>query len=252
MLPVRENIRLIQELAELRDEAGALRHPRLGQVGIVDGTRRYAPIPQRWLASAEHLAVLRRPGMEMVSPSRYDHGDQHDDVIGWRVHSILDQATSLPLVWVITPAAGKKPDAERTVLTERPLPMLFSLWPECPMHTLIGDVGYDSDDVCWELETAGRSTRCSQDRRQEVDRSSESASPTSRQRTESPTARNAVNRCSTGSTKASMTSRREDGLARGQLAPPHRGKTARVRWRCPKRACSQTVDAADGRRVARR
>lgn len=124
-------------------------------------------------------------------------GDQHDDVVGWRVHSILDQATSLPLVWVITPAAGKEPDDERTVLTERLLPMLFSLWLECSMHTLIGDVGYDSDDVCWELETAGRSTRCSQDRRQGVDRSSESASPTSRQRTGSPTARNAVNRCST-------------------------------------------------------
>jgi hypothetical protein len=244
-LAVAENIRLIRQLAELRDESGALHHPRFGRVGIVDGTRRYAPILQRWPASEEHLAVLRRPGMEMVSPSRYAHGNQYDDGIGWRVHELLDQATSLPLVWAVTTARSKEPDDERTVLMERLLPMLFRLWPECPMDTLIGDAGYDADEVCWELENRWSIHPV-------FSRPTARSRPIKRKRKPDIHATDGVPKCPTCREPMEywkhegfydLSKRREDGLTRGQLAPPHRRKAARVRWRCAKPACSQTVDA---------
>jgi hypothetical protein len=86
--------------------------------------------------------------MELVDFSTYKRGDQYDTVIGWKLMLICDLATMLPLVWSV--AAGNA--NEREVLFLELLPLLFELWPDCPMDTLVGDQLYDTEASCRDLE----------------------------------------------------------------------------------------------------
>jgi hypothetical protein len=145
---IRANIELLAELGSIVDDQGRPAHPRLGEVGIVDGTRLFAPVEQAGPRSGGYLASLRRPGMELVDFSTYKRGDQYDTVIGWKLMPICDQSTMLPLVWSVAPGNAD----ERGVLFTELLPLLFELWPDCPMHTLVGDSLYDTEATCRDLE----------------------------------------------------------------------------------------------------
>jgi hypothetical protein len=124
-----------------------LSHPRIGEVAIVDVTRLVAPVPQLAPPSKEYLDVLRRPDMDSVEHNLYEHDGHPDSVIGWEGAVLIDQASNLPLVWTVARGKAREPDLLFQVL----LPTLFSLWPDCPLHTLIGDGLYDKEPVCREL-----------------------------------------------------------------------------------------------------
>lgn len=142
------NIELIHALRSQTDAKGRPCHPRIGQVGIIDAQRLAAPVEQVAPRGPGYLKALRRPGMELVAQSTYKHAGQYDTVIGWKLALIVDQATMVPLVWKIVPGNA----VEREVLLDDLLPTLFGLWPQCPMHTLVGDAHYDTRSVCTQLE----------------------------------------------------------------------------------------------------
>jgi hypothetical protein len=77
----------------------------------------------------------------------YEHDGQYDNVNGWKGAALIDQATDLSLVWTVARGKAYEPDLLLQVL----LPMLFSLWDDCPLHTLIGDAFYDTEPVCRTL-----------------------------------------------------------------------------------------------------
>jgi hypothetical protein len=246
------NIDLIRELASLRDPEGALRHPRIGHVGVVDGSRLCAPIWQGAVRSDAHLEAMRRPGMERVESIVYGrHKDdgtvdgrkaspgkekairakEYSTVNGWNAIVIADQASTLPLVWTL---ANGKVD-EPAVLVDRLLPLLFELWEDCPMDTLVGDGAFDEAPTCRALElnwslhpvfarVAPRTTRA-KDRHGRVFELI-----------------NGQPSCSCGPMKFrgrddfyDRHRRRKDGLRRGEPAPDT--VNPRIRWYCPTGLC---------------
>ena len=136
---VATNIELLKQLREA--------HPRIGQVGIVDCVRIAAPVQQLGAVDDDVLAALKRPGMELVEAMVYDDNGRPDVVIGWKGGVIVDQASTLPMVFVL--ARGKAYEGD--ILLHTLLPMLRRHWPDCPIHTLIGDAFYDTEPVCRAL-----------------------------------------------------------------------------------------------------
>jgi Transposase DDE domain len=221
------NLELIAELQSLREPTGEYSHPHIGKVGIVDATRLHAPVAQFGPVSGEHLEQLRRPGMSAVSSSTYKRGDQYDTVIGWKAFVIADQATTLPLVWAVAPGNAYEP----TVLLDTLLPLLFELWPECPMEALVGDGAYDTREVCQTLEERNSlhpvfSPRSTRERVEEL------------RRDRTVPVVNGQPSCPCGPMKFrgregfyELEKRLRDGKARGVMAPGV--KDARIRWACP-------------------
>jgi hypothetical protein len=143
----RAHFQILEAIHDLRGPDGERAHPRFGEVGIVDATRLRAPVEQRALNTPAYLRTLRRADMNMVSIRTYERDGQKDTVIGWILAAIVDQATGVTLVSTVREANAYEPD----VLFEELLPGLFRLWPECPMHTLIGDGIYDTGPACRTL-----------------------------------------------------------------------------------------------------
>jgi hypothetical protein len=133
------NLALIRKLKEW--------HPRIGEVASVDATRLAAPVPQIAPASRGHLEAIRRPGLELVEPIIYKHGDQYDTVVGWKAAAIVDHDCGLPLVWTIARGGAYEPD----ILFETLLTDLYRFWPSCPLRILVGDSLYDTEPVCRRL-----------------------------------------------------------------------------------------------------
>jgi hypothetical protein len=246
------NIALIRELASLRDQDGAPRHPRVGHVGIVDGSRLCAPIWQGAVRSDAHLEAMRRPGMERVQSIVYgrgkedatvsgrkanrgnekaSRGKEYSTVNGWNAIVIVDQASTLPLVWAL---ANGKAD-EPAVLVDRLLPLLSELWEDCPMHTLVGDGAFDEAPTCRALELnwslhpvfariSPRSTRAKDHHGRVFELINGQPS------------------CACGPMKFrgrddfyDLHRRRKEGLRRGQPAPDT--VNPRIRWACPTGLC---------------
>jgi hypothetical protein len=139
VLLIAANVELLHELRAL--------HPRIGEVAIVDVTRLAAPVPQLAPASEEHLRALRRSDMDTVELIKYGDENHPDSVTGWKGAVLTDQATGLSLVSTVARGKAFEPD----ILLQTLLPTLFALWPDCPLHTLIGDAFYDKEPVCREL-----------------------------------------------------------------------------------------------------
>jgi len=148
-LAIAANVTLIRELATAVDDDGEPLHPRIGHVGIVDGTRLRAPVKQDFPRSQEHLELLRRPGMDLVDFSVYERDGTFDSVLGWRETRIIDQASGRTLVSALDSANSHEPHVVLKVL----LPTLFTLWPDSPMHTLVADGLFDDDPTCRDLES---------------------------------------------------------------------------------------------------
>jgi hypothetical protein len=135
------NFAILRAIRDLRTADGTLVHPRFGQVGIVDGTRLHAPVEQRGPNSPAYVETLRRADLDMVDASTHGRGDHRDTVKGWILASIIDQATGETLV----AAVRRVTEYEPRVLFDELLPVLFRYWPDCPLHTLIGDGAYDTE-----------------------------------------------------------------------------------------------------------
>jgi len=227
------NIALIRELAETVGDDGNLLHPRIGHVGIVDGTRLRAPIQQIYPRNPEHLELLRRDGMDLVDYSLYERDGQREPVLGWRETRIIDQASGRTIISILDRATSHEPHVLLRVL----LPKLFELWPDCPMHTIVGDGLYDDHDTCFDLEARWSLhpifTRVNP------------RNTTTRIRG-GGTARVCDGQpiCACGPMRFyqregfySQEQRALDRLPRGAMAPNI--KAARVRWRCPNGRCKE-------------
>jgi hypothetical protein len=224
------NLELIEELQKQGGSDGRRAHPRIGEVGIVDATRLFAPVAQIGPRSPGYLAALRRPGMDLVDVSTYRKGTQYDTVYGWRAPVIVDQATMLPLVWTIAPASAD----ENALLFGHLLPALFRYWPNCPMHTLVGDSHYDTEKTCRELE------RLYSLHPVFIRSKSRETEHTGRRDTHARVI-DGQPRCRCGGMKFrgregfyTAEQRLRDGRARGVPGPDD---NARVRWICPNNLC---------------
>jgi hypothetical protein len=149
-LAVHANVELIRQLAEKRDANGKLLHPDIGKVGVVDGSLLQAHLPQhKPNGPAERAAMLNgrwhKVGYIVYTDS---NGNVTARCHGHKVVAICDLASTLPIVWTNVPASMGERDACRQLLKT-----LYELWPDCPMHTLIGDSLYDQEEAfAMELE----------------------------------------------------------------------------------------------------
>jgi hypothetical protein len=143
-LTLHANVEMIRQLAERVDRSGRPLHPKLGSVGIVDGTMIEAHLPQRKPGGpAEREAMLadhwQKVGYVIYTNS---NGNITASCHGYKLVAICDLDSTLPLVWLLAPASVSERDACRVLLD-----VLFELWPNCPMHTLIGDALYDQEEA---------------------------------------------------------------------------------------------------------
>lgn len=191
------------------------------------------PSQQIYPRSPEHLELLRREGMDLVDYSIYERDGQIESVLGWRETRIIDHASGRTLISTLDRATSHEPHVLLNVL----LPLLFELWPDCPMHTIVGDGLYDDHNTCFDLEARW------------------SLHPIFTRLT----TRNTTTRIRGGGTAPvcdgqpscacgpmrfyqregfyNHEQRRLDGLPRGAMAPSI--KLARVRWRCPNNRCKE-------------
>jgi Transposase DDE domain len=229
------NLALIRQLRALTDQEGRPKHPLIGQVGIVDATFMPAPVEQGGPNSPQRIQALRRAGMDLVDMgSHKKKRNEYRTVTGWIAATIVDLATSLPLVWVVASASA----AERTVLLEQLLPLLFKYWPDCPMHTLIGDAGYEGENVCRVLEDHYSL--------HPVFMRGEDRETTNVGRGQSPVkVINGQPYCRCGPMKLrspegfyKAAERLSDGVPRGAPTPKRR-EPPRVRWSCPNGLCRE-------------
>ena len=227
------NITLIRELADTIGDDGDLLHPSIGHVGIVDGTRLRAPIQQIYPRSPEHLELLRRDGMDLVDYSVYERDGQREPILGWRETRIIDHASGRTLISTLDRATSHEPHVLLNVL----LPLLFDVWPDCPMHTIVGDGLYDDQHTCFDLEARWSLhpifTRLTPRNTTTRIRGGGTARVCDGQPS-----------CACGPMRFyqregfyNHEQRRLDGLPRGAMAPNI--KLARVRWRCPNNRCKE-------------
>jgi hypothetical protein len=207
---------------------------RIGQVGLIDGTRMRAPVRQHGPNTPGYMDALRRADMEKVAISTYRRDGRSDTVTGWRLMAIRDLASCCPIVWVIVPG----PTPEPQTLTEHLLPLLFRAWPDCPMDTLVLDAGFDEEPCCGELverwSVQPVVTRAGVRRTTQVMKSGRTV--------EIMNGRPICPRCGPmryhRREKFITPDRRQVlGLERGQLPPPAELKKARVRWVCKSDLC---------------
>jgi hypothetical protein len=143
----------------------------------------------------------------------------------------------LPLVWTL--AAGNA--VEREVLFKELLPLLFELWPHCPMHTLVGDQHYDSEGTCRDLENLFSLhpifTRHNPRETQEVAKGGRHVKVVDGQ----PFCACPGGMKFRGHNDFYEASQRlADGTPRGEPAPEKRGRP-RIRWVCPNGLCKEVT-----------
>jgi hypothetical protein len=229
---------LVANIAMLMRLAGLLPGgERVGQVALCDATRLRAPVSQHGPNTPGYMEALRRTDMEDVETSVYRRDDRVDIVVGWKLLTLTDLATGCPIVWVLAPGASYEP----TLLTEQLLPLLFRVWPDCPLHTLVADAAYDTDPLCrnlverWAIQPI--TARASPRRRKQALRDGRTVEII-----------DGRPRCKCGPMRFHRREgflvprqRQAAGLEHGEAPPPGAVKQARVRWVCPSGLC----DAVD-------
>ena len=149
-LAVHANVELIRQLAEIRGADGEPLHPDIGKIGLVDGSLLQAHLPQRKPNGPAERAAMLNGRWHKVGYIVYtdSNGNVTARCHGHKVVAICDLASTRPIVWTNGPASMGERDACRQLLKT-----LFELWPDCPMHTLIGDSLFDQDEAfAMELE----------------------------------------------------------------------------------------------------
>jgi len=149
-LAVHANVELIRQLAEKRAANGNLAHPNIGKIGIVDASLLQAHLPQHNPKGPAERAAMLNGRWHKVGYIVYtdSNGNVTARCHGHKVVAICDLDSTLPIVWTNVPASMGERDACRQLLKT-----LFELWPDCPMHTLIGDSLYDQEEAfAMELE----------------------------------------------------------------------------------------------------
>ncbi len=149
-LAVHANVELILQLRERRDADGNLLHPNIGKIGIVDASLLQAHLPQHNPKGPAERAAMLNGRWHKVGYIVYtdSNGNVTARCHGHKVVAICDLDSTLPIVWTNVPASMGERDACRQLLKT-----LFELWPDCPMHTLIGDSLYDQEEAfAMELE----------------------------------------------------------------------------------------------------
>jgi hypothetical protein len=133
------NLDLLRRLARLRDHKGNLRHPNAFQVAVIDATKIEADVLQKSAVDEGHRRLLHGPERLMVRHLVYrrENGSIRLSWVGYKLLIISDLSLTLPIAWCLCPAGDEKEYAKRL------LAFLFKLWPDCPLHTLVGDSLFD-------------------------------------------------------------------------------------------------------------
>ena len=235
------NLELIRRLAERRNEAGKIVHPDIARIGVVDATLLEAHVLQYMpRGPAERRAMLDdcwdKVGYVIYKDS---HGNTTKRCHGYKLVAICDLASTLPLVWTLTPASYSERDAARKLLD-----ILFRIWPDCPMTTLVGDALYDQEEAfAWELEFNWGLHPCFP-RAGKVSRAFPYADTHG-----VPTCAHGLMHREKAEGFPDASWRSKTGTPRGQSA---RENDARIRWRCPIKdpACAtQTTRPRDNPRL---
>lgn len=153
-LAMETNIAIVKELARLRPEVG------FGKRLMIDGTSIPAWAPQRGSRGNPEVEQLLRKKTPHAGFRAYTHkgkkGKQNlkagDQVaIGgvtkaWRGYYLVviaDQASGLPLVWMVIDAATDEAPTLIPLLSD-----LYRLWPDIPAELIVGDSAWDEDNWC--------------------------------------------------------------------------------------------------------
>jgi hypothetical protein len=132
-LAVQANLSLLKRLGE--------RHPRIGTVAVVDGSKIEAHVVQRSPIDERHRQLLHNGRQRNVKSFKYTgKGDNHitDFWVGYKLMLLADRASGLPLTWNFDGAD------ERTG-SRGLLDALFTHWPYAPLEYLVGDGLYGRD-----------------------------------------------------------------------------------------------------------
>lgn len=224
---VHVNLELFHQLAEQQDPSGKLRHPDAGKVAIVDGCLIPANVPQRSPKDEEHRGILYGPGRERVEDVVYtdSQGRLQRFVAGYKLMSLVDLATNQAMVFCVCPADCNERQAALYLLR-----LLFRLWPQCPLETLVGDGLYHNDiDFLRELIFTWGVQPCFPDNSGAYRKDLEHL------------ATKGVPECACGDLMKlkdvdpllTAKSRAKKGIPRGQGSPTG----ARLRWQCPNGLC---------------
>ncbi len=131
-LAVEANLALIQRLRG--------RHPRIGEVALVDGTKIEAQVPQRSPIDERHREIMHHGRQRNVKSFAYTGRDNHltDYWAGYKLMLLSDRACGLALTWNFDGID------ERTG-SRGLLGALFRHWADCPLEYLVGDGLYGRD-----------------------------------------------------------------------------------------------------------
>ena len=154
-LAMETNVAIVKELARLRPDVG------FGKRLMIDGTPIPAWVPQRGSRGNPEVEQLLRKKAPHAGFRVYSHngnkgkqnlkpGDQVTVGAGvtkaWRGYylvTIADQASGLPLVWMVIDAATDEAATLIPLLSD-----LYKLWPDIPAELIVGDSAWDEDRWC--------------------------------------------------------------------------------------------------------
>lgn len=141
---MRANVETVRALAELFPGAG------IGCVGVVDGTDIAAWSPQ----DAEGSPRTPRAALKVIEYGRGGKRDITNDPEaassragfakvwnGYYLVALVELKTGLPLVWTLRSANHDEAPALKELLF-----LLYELWPDCPLETVVGDAAWDEAD----------------------------------------------------------------------------------------------------------
>jgi hypothetical protein len=154
-LAVEANIEMVKALAQLMPGQG------IGERLMIDGMPLPAWCEQKGKGKTERQEEYRRRfcpeagarAMTYTGNGKRDvkAGDRVEKVLfktgkfwrGYYLVVIADQATGLPLVWIIQDASLDEAPAIVPLLSD-----LYRLWPDCPAKLIAGDSAWDEDPWC--------------------------------------------------------------------------------------------------------
>lgn len=148
------NVRMVQALAELMPGRG------IGERLILDGTDVPAWCEQKGVGKTKQQEAYRRRNCPHAGARAVKRGSKGKSNVGdkdsatsfmiggdfWRGYylvAIADQATGLPLVWIVQDASIDEAAAIVPLLSR-----LYRLWPEIPAKVIAGDSAWDEKEWC--------------------------------------------------------------------------------------------------------
>jgi hypothetical protein len=142
---VEANVQMLRSLAAL--------HPNkpICEIGGIDGTAVVAWADQRRGRDADDEARLRRRASHAGFRAYERRNGKKEDVPagqvtrkwgklwrGYHLVVLVDYCTGRPIVWTLVDASLDEARALEVLL-----PLLYELWPDCPLKTIVGDTAWD-------------------------------------------------------------------------------------------------------------